>query len=396
MFQTYNFIISDTLFWWINAGSAFFISCILTSIVIPQILLIAFRKRLFDPLNDRKLHQKAIPRLGGIAFNPILVFSIIFLLGINLILGKDEIAISLGNSMPELAFGLCAGLFLYLTGIVDDLIGVRYRTKFIVQILSGIMLASSGLWINNLHGLFGIETLPPFPGYLLTVVVVVFIINAINLIDGIDGLASGLSGIALIYYGIVFMQYELYIYALLSFASLGTIVPFFYYNVFGNAKRGRKLFMGDTGSLTIGIILSILSIATCMHSIEPSNSMNPFVIAFTPLIVPCFDVLRVFLHRLRNKRPPFAPDKNHIHHKLLATGICQHKTLVCILTASVVITVANIYYSLRININLLLLANILIWTLANIWLTSIIIKKSQKKKYQKKKESIETSTHYAN
>lgn len=366
---------SDISYWWINAGAAFLISCIFTSIVIPRILLIAFRKRLFDPLDARKIHKRVTPRLGGIAFNPILLFSVIFVLGINLLLGRDEIAVSLQDNMPELTFGLCAAFFLYLTGIADDLIGVRYRTKFTIQALSGIMLVCSGLWINNLHGLFGIYALPPFAGYLLTVVVVVFIINAINLIDGIDGLASGLSGIALIYYGTIFMQGGLYIYAILSFAAVGTIIPFFYYNVFGNTKRGRRVFMGDTGSLTIGIILSLLSITACTHPLDGEQFCNPFVVAFAPLIVPCFDVLRVFLHRVRNGKPPFAPDKNHIHHKLMSTGLSQHQTLVIILLSSVLITVANIACSPCADTNLLLLCNIFIWTLINIWLTSIMKKK---------------------
>lgn len=375
MILTHNFILSDTVYWWINASAAFLISCIFTSIIIPRILLIAFRKRLFDPLDARKIHKRVTPRLGGIAFNPILLFSVIFVLGINLLLGKNEIATSLQNNMSELAFGLCAGFFLYLTGIADDLIGVRYRTKFTIQALSGIMLACSGLWINNLHGLFGIYALSPFAGYLLTVVVVIFIINAINLIDGIDGLASGLSGIALIYYGTVFMQGGLYIYAILSFAALGTIVPFFYYNVFGNTKRGRRVFMGDTGSLTIGIILSIFSITACTRPLAGSQHCNPFVVAFVPLIVPCFDVLRVFLHRVRNGKPPFAPDKNHIHHKLMSTGLSQHQTLVIILLSSVLITATNIACSPRTDTNLLLLCNIFMWTLINIWLTSIMKKK---------------------
>lgn len=384
-----NFFISATVYWWINAGAVFLTGIICSSIIIPQILLIAFRKRLFDPQNERKLHRNATPRLGGIAFNPILIFSIILLQGINLLLGRDDIAMNIQEHITILTFGLCATLLLYMTGIADDLIGVRYRTKFIVQIISGAMLAFSGLWIDDLHGLFGLYSLPPLAGYLLTIIVVVFIINAINLIDGIDGLASGLSGIALIYYGCVFMHNEIYIYAILAFAMLGIIIPFFCYNVFGNPKRGRKIFMGDTGSLTIGIILSILSIKACISPAGGNGHINLFAIAFTPLIIPCFDVLRVFLHRLRNGKPPFAPDKNHIHHKLLNAGMSQRQALACILAASLGFTALNIGCSPWININLLLAADIIIWTLLNLKLTLFI---------KNKKKPIETETfiNYAN
>lgn len=383
------FVISADLYWWINASAVFLLSIICSSIIIPQILLIAFRKRLFDPQNERKLHRDAVPRLGGIAFTPILIFSVILLLGINLLLGKNDIAISGQEHITELAFGLCATFLLYLTGITDDLIGVRYRTKFIVQIMSGTMLAFSGLWINNLHGLFGLYSLPPFAGYLLTVIVVVFIINAINLIDGIDGLASGLSGMALLYYGLLFMHREIYIYAILAFTMLGVIIPFFCYNVFGNSKRGRKLFMGDTGALTIGVILCILSIKACMTSTSDNAHINPFAAAYAPLIIPCFDVLRVFLHRIRAGRPPFIPDKNHIHHKLLNAGMSQRQALASILAASAGFTTLSIGCSAWININLLLIADIIIWTLLNIRLTQFI---------KNKKELIETDifTNYAN
>lgn len=358
------------LYEWSNAITIFLISAILTSMIIPVVLLISFRKKLFDVQDERKIHQGIISRLGGVTFKPVILFSIFLLLGINVLTGIKSILQSFDEHARIFFFGLCATLLLYLTGIVDDLIGVRYRTKFVIQITCGVLLAVSGLWINNLHGLFGIYSLSPIVGYPLTVLVVVFIINAINLIDGIDGLASGLSSIAMFYYGTFFMTHEQYAYAMLAFASLGTLIPFFCYNVFGDAGRGRKIFMGDAGSLTIGIILSILSISACTHQCE--GNYSPFVIAFTPLLIPCLDVLRVVFHRFRTRKPLFMPDKNHIHHKLLNIGLSQHRALVIILTASAAIATLNIGFAPMININLLLLIDISIWTSLNIWLTLLI------------------------
>ena len=116
-----------------------------------------------------------------------------------------------------------------------------------------------------------------------------------------------------------FFMLHQYVYAMLAFATLGVLVPFFYYNVFGNAKHGRKIFMGDTGSLTIGMMLCFLSLKLTMCGLDDNTgNVHPMVLAFSPLLVPCCDVVRVYLHRVRNGKNPFLPDKNHIHHKLLA------------------------------------------------------------------------------
>ena len=117
------------------------------------------------------------------------------------------------------------------------------------------------------HLAFGIYMLPSWVGIPLTVLIVVYITNAINLIDGIDGLASGLSCIALTVLAAICISNGSYFYALLALATLGILIPFWFYNVFGNAQRGHKLFMGDTGSLTIGYILSFLVIQlSVVHS----------------------------------------------------------------------------------------------------------------------------------
>lgn len=128
--------------------------------------------------------------------------------------------------------------------------------------------------------------MPLWLGYPLTILIVVFIINAINLIDGIDGLASGLCSIACLFYGLTFFMLHQYVYAMLAFATLGVLVPFFYYNVFGNAKHGRKIFMGDTGSLTIGMMLCFLSLKLTMCGLDDNTgNVHPMVLAFSPLLV---------------------------------------------------------------------------------------------------------------
>lgn len=359
-------------FWIVNCILAFLLCVFFAGIVIPQILLIAFRKQLFDIPDERKIHHSAVPRLGGIAFKPVVFFTMALLLGVSMALGYSEMLCELGNNVRPLAFAFCSIMVLYLVGMADDLIGVRYRAKFVIQILCGVMLISGGIYINNLYGILGIYMVPLWVGYPLTILIVVFIINAINLIDGIDGLASGLCSIACLFYGLIFFVLNQHVYAMLAFATLGVLVPFFYYNVFGNAEHGRKIFMGDTGSLTVGMMLCFLSLKLAMCTQEGAGNVHPMVLAFSPLLVPCCDVVRVYLHRVHNGKNPFLPDKNHIHHKLLALGIKQRNTMIIIILASTIFILFNVLLSLYLNVNWIVLGDILIWTLTNIWLTNRI------------------------
>lgn len=346
------------------------ISIFCAGFVIPQILLIAFRKKLFDEPDERKIHRSLVPRLGGIAFKPVIFFSLFFVIGLNVAMGNGLMLENTLYALCPMLFGFCAMLILYLVGIADDLIGVRYRAKFVAQVLCAILIIVGGIWINDFHGLFFLKDIPSVIGYPLTVLMIVFIINSINLIDGIDGLASGLSAIATLVYAIVFYLLEDYIYAMLSFATLGVLMPFFYYNVFGDAEKRKKIFMGDTGSLTIGIVLTILSIHMAMFPLDKCLwQANPIIIAFIPLFIPCCDVIRVYLQRVHNGRNPFLPDKTHIHHKLLAIGMHQRIAMVTIVSCSFILVVANIFLSRIWNINVLILMDILLWVMLNLWLS---------------------------
>ena len=358
------------LIWLINCTAVFILCIFSAGILIPQILLIAFRKQLFDEPDERKIHRCLVPRLGGIAFEPVVFFSLFLVLGINLAFTNGEITMEVMSGFKPFLFGFCAIILIYLIGIADDLIGVRYIAKFGAQILCGVMLIIGGIWIDNLHGVFGINQLSPAIGYPFTILLVVFIINAINLIDGIDGLASGLSGIACLSYGLIFFLTSDYLYAMLAFATLGVLVPFFYYNVFGDPGRQQKIFMGDTGSLTIGIILSFLSIHMAMYPCDKCiDNTNTIVLAFSPLFVPCCDVVRVYLYRVRSGKNPFLPDRNHIHHKLLAIGMRQRSAMVTIVSVTLALILLNIFLSMVISVNLILIIDILLWSVSNICLS---------------------------
>lgn len=347
------------------------LSVLFAGILIPQILLVSYRRKLFDMPDERKIHRGTVPRLGGIAFTPVILFSVSLLLGMSILMGNTDMENMMRINAQAISFGLCALLLMYLTGMSDDLIGVRYRAKFVVQIFCAVLLIGAGMYVNDLHGIIGLGHISPWFGIPLTILIVVYVVNAINLIDGIDGLASGLSSAAFIIYGTAFLMIGKPIFAMLSFACLGVLIQFFYYNVFGSAERKKKIFMGDTGSLTIGLLLAFLGLALLQWSPDkfPTFRTNPMILTVSPLIIPCFDVVRVFLHRVRRHGNPFLPDKTHIHHKMLAIGLNQRLAMVLIVVASIIFSIANILLSRYVEVNLLLILNILLWTLANLWLT---------------------------
>ena len=343
--------------------------------IIPNILLISMRKRLFDIPDGRKVHKYPVPRLGGVSFFPVILFVMCITTVMRMQIGifpNSFFTMNIVNEMLCLVAGLT---MLYLIGIADDLVGVRYRQKFLVQIASAALFPVAGLYINDFYGLIGIDAITPYIGIPLTMLLTVFITNAINLIDGIDGLASGLCLVALTMLGLFFAYSQLWMYVLLSVSCIGVLSTFFLYNVFGKAERGRKIFMGDTGSLTLGYILSFLIVKFCMQvdSVAMPNEGSPLVIAFSILLVPCLDVCRVVLGRIRRKAHPFKPDKTHIHHKFLAMGFSASSSLIIIqLMSAAFIVVTTVLAFAGVSSTLIFLLDIVVWIALNMWFSRII------------------------
>lgn len=348
--------------------------------IIPKILIISLRKGLFDVPDGRKVHKRPIPRLGGVTFFPVILFVICILTMYRVISGQlpnGEFTHNITTEMLSLFAGLT---LLYIIGIGDDLVGIRYRNKFKIQILAAVLFPIAGLYINNFYGFLGIHELTPYIGIPLTMLLVIFITNAINLIDGIDGLASSICIVALSTFGILFAQSHLWLYAQTALVCVGVLIPFFIYNVFGNAERGRKIFMGDTGSLTLGYILSFLVVKYCMHVESDSLQCEgaPIIIAFCILLVPCLDVIRVVMGRVRRGKSPFLPDKTHIHHKFMDMGFTPRASLVLIQCISIPLIIINIVLNHNlVDVNLIFLLDIAVWTVLNIWFTKVIKEKQK-------------------
>ena len=349
-------------------------------VIIPRILVISHKKRLYDVPDARKVHTMLVPRLGGLSFFPVILMSMFLVIGFRLYFWDMDTSSLSFNMLYEYLFLFVGMTLLYLVGVCDDLVGVGYRYKFAVQIAAALLLVLSGNWFDSFGGLFGIYSVPVWVGVPFTVFIVVYITNAINLIDGIDGLGSGLCCIALSVLSVIFFLRGQYVYALLAICTLGILMPFWCYNVFGNANRGHKLFMGDAGSLTLGYVISFLIIhMSVTNEVSPTLSNPYMVIAFSTVLVPLLDVIRVVLHRLREHKNPFLPDKNHFHHKLLRTGMRVRVVMVCIIAISAFFILLNSSLAWRVDITYLFFLNLFCWSILHVGLNGLIKRNRERK-----------------
>ena len=343
---------------------AFLVSLICGLVFTPLILDFCKRKRLYDIPNERKVHKNATPRLGGISFFPSMLTAFFIMLLFTPVVEQDTLPVNVWSAV--FIVGL---LLIYGIGIIDDLVGLKATSKFAVQIATACLLPFAGLYINNLYGLFGIHEIPYWVGVPLTVFIIVFIDNAINLIDGIDGLAAGLSLLALAGFLAYFRYHGVYVYTytIIIAGMMGALVAFAYFNLFGKPERNTKIFMGDSGSLSLGFTLGFLAVKCTVDN----NNIWPYrpeaiIVPLTLLIVPTADVVRVTLFRLRHRTPLFSADKNHIHHKLMRTGMNQHQALICILVLAAWYVVMNSLLYMVLPTTYIVLIDVVFYCLVNV------------------------------
>ncbi|WEK19690.1 MAG: MraY family glycosyltransferase [Candidatus Pedobacter colombiensis] len=304
-------------------------STLITLLIIPSIIHVARTRHLYDDLGHlRKIHNPGIPRLGGVAI--FMSFTITLLL--------------FGSTNPELPVNylLIACMMLFAIGIKDDLAGVGHRSKFFIEFIAGLILVIPGdIRLSNLHNLFGIHELSYFPSVVLSVLIIMFIINAFNLIDGIDGLAAITGIIVNSVFSALFINLHQYELAMVSLTLVGAILGFLKFNI-----TPAKIFMGDTGSLLIGLISAVMALkfiqVTDALEIESTSQVpSSLGIVLAILIGPISDTLRVFIIRLAKGKSPFVGDRNHIHHQMLELGFTHlQTTLILTLLNGVIILFA--------------------------------------------------------
>ncbi len=308
----------------LSGGLAFLI----TFFSIPVIIEVAKDKKLFDEPDERKVHKAVIPTLGGLGI--FAGFIVASLLGVP------------SSVPPVFQYFVAAIMVIFFLGIKDDILILSASKKFIGQLFAaGIIIKFGGIQINNMHGFLGLYAIPHTASILLTLFTIVVITNSFNLIDGVDGLAGCLGLLTSSIFGAYFLATSQLMYAVMAFSLVGSLIAFLIYNF-----SPAKIFMGDTGSLLIGLLNSVFVIKFIAIAADPSFGLplqSAPAIGFAILIVPLFDTLRVVTIRIISRRSPFSPDRNHIHHFLLELGL-SHKMIALTCVSGNIIFIALAYY----------------------------------------------------
>ena len=340
----------------------FLAAAFLGVMVTELVLVVTYKRRLFDRPDARKVHTKPVPRLGGVSFLPVVMITMAVTVGMMYHLGYTGFFEGEYYMLIQLAVLLGSGMLMYIVGVADDLVDVSYRFKLLFQFVASCIVVLSGLWIKDYCGLFGIQEVPGLVGMPLSVLLIIYIMNSINMIDGIDGLASGVGILSLITLTVIAYAENHFLHMLIGVSMLGVVSAFWLFNMFGSRERSTKVFMGDSGSLTLGLILSFLIINASDFG-EGNPSMNGYYMAigFSTLIIPMLDVPRIVFWRLAHRRSPFLPDRNHIHHLLMRCGLSQHATLAVLLGVDVALILLTVLIGRKMSVTWVFCIDVLVW-----------------------------------
>ena len=296
----------------------------------PALIKVAILKRLIDsPGDKRKIHRRSIPNIGGIVIYASTIFSFSLWFSIN----ADNYSF---ENFKEFKLIIACSLVLFFVGVKDDIIGTAAVKKLFAHILVALILVLMGdIRILGLHGIFGVSEIPYWGSVFISIFTYVVVVNSFNLIDGIDGLAAGVGFISSFAFGIWFVFNNEFQYASLSFALAGALLGFLIFNF-----SPAKIFMGDSGSIILGMFICILSIKLIEY---PINNLSPFwqkiskpVFVISIISYPLLDTFRVVLIRTLSGQSPFLADKNHIHHKLIECNYSHTKITLIIYTFSLI------------------------------------------------------------
>lgn len=340
---------------------AFVLAAIIVYYSIPAIIRVAILKNLYDePNEDRKVTKKIVPTLGGMAIFLGFIISVVLS--------------SFRMEFIELRYIVVALVIMLFVGLKDDILYISPRSKLIGQIfVAFILVVFADLRFTSLHGLLGIESIPYFVSVMLSMFAITVLTNSLNLIDGIDGLCSGIGFTASSIFALLFYINNDLEFTLIGMALSGALFSFFIYNVFGDKN---KIFMGDTGSLLIGFILSILTIRFneipfTDHRLFEIKEMIGISLAI--MIVPIIDTLRVFSIRIMKGKSPFSADDSHTHHQLLKLGLTHFQASLCYIAYNIVFVVIAMILQHYIT-NYLLIIVLLLLALSFVSIPSLLLK----------------------
>ena len=314
---------------------------LVTSLAIPKLIYFAQKLKLLDNGGDRSSHKGSTPFFGGIAILTGVVFALLF-----------------WSDIENIQYILVSILIVFIVGLIDDLRQITAFKKLIGQIIATLILIVIGdLQIESMYGVLGVYDLPIWASLPFTIFVVIVIINGFNLIDGIDGLAGGIGLISSLSFGAIALTMEQTDMALIAFTLSGALVGFLKYNTFP-----ARIFMGDTGSLVVGMILSVLAINCIKYGLVTETHSLPHIgplLAISLLAIPLFDSLRVFVVRAINRKGTLTAARDHVHHALIDLGAGHKYTslILCIVAVIIILfTCVLLIFNLNINVSIAILA----------------------------------------
>lgn len=298
----------------------------------PSLIKVARMKHLVDePTEQRKVHHRSVPTIGGIIIFAAIIFSYALWFPKAASLGRSTtnhvvLYYAMGDAYKDFKFVIAAMMLLFFIGVKDDIIGFSPAKKLVGHMMVGyILVMMADIRITDMHGVFGVYELPEYISIALSFFVYVVLVNAFNLIDGVDGLAGGIGLIASVTYGLwLYLAGDIAL-SLLAFVLAGALVGFLVFN-----WHPARIFMGDSGSLIIGAIISVLAMKVVDHDTSrlPAylRQIPTPIFAMAVIAYPLVDTLRIFLYRMSRGASPFTADRNHIHHRLMDLKLGHRRT----------------------------------------------------------------------
>ena len=303
----------------------FMVSIAVSALVYPAALGYAKRHNIVDNPNARKLQRVPVPVFGGVV-----VYS-------GILAGGLALSAFMWNWV--MVYGIIGMTIMLLIGVWDDQKDISALLRLFVEIaLVSAFIALTGVYIDDLHGLWGIDKLDDRVAIPFSVFVGVSIINAVNLIDGVDGYSSGYGMMACIFFGLCYWTVWSPTMTCLTMIVIGALLPFFMHNVFGQRSR---MFIGDGGTLMLGMFMTVCTFYA-LSSTQPcdkldENGLSLIAYALAVLCIPLYDTLRVFTMRILRGKSPFRPDKTHLHHLFIDMGFSHLGAALSILSVNIMV-----------------------------------------------------------
>jgi UDP-GlcNAc:undecaprenyl-phosphate/decaprenyl-phosphate GlcNAc-1-phosphate transferase len=302
--------------------SAAITSFCITFLLTPLLIKFLSERHIVDEPGGRKIHRGAKPSLGGVAI--FVSFLCSALIWINL------------HDWKFMKFLLLAQGIIFFIGVRDDLLPLKASHKLLGQLMAAsVAIFFFDIRIKSCFGFLGIQELPEVVSYIISYVFIIGVTNSFNLIDGLDGLAGSIAFVMFLTFGIWFFLADDKIYSVLSFALLGGILAFLVFN-----WQPSSIFMGDTGSLFIGLTVSIFTV----HFMNVNDGLpaaavfkfqNTIAVAGCIIIIPVVDTLRIIILRIARGQSPFKPDKSHVHHAIMRLGLTHSKATLLLIGVQV-------------------------------------------------------------